>query len=181
MKKITVATDWLDGCSGCHMSFLDMDEKLVELIKLGVELTATPITDLKEPPEEGVDIGILEGAISTNHHIEVAKKMRERCKILIAIGDCAVFGGIVTMRNYFSVENLLKRGYIETESTVDGKIPTSPEIGKHIRLAKAVNGIVRVDYYIPGCPPRAEAIYYTLKELVEGRKPVLTGELLRYD
>ncbi|MGC9064982.1 MAG: NADP oxidoreductase, partial [bacterium] len=134
MKKITVATDWLDGCSGCHMSFLDIDERLVELIKLGVELTATPITDLKEPPEEGVDIGILEGAISTDHHIEVAKKMRERCKILIAIGDCAVFGGIVTMRNYFPVNDLLKRGYIETESTVDGKIPTSPEIGKHIRL-----------------------------------------------
>jgi len=181
MKKITVASDWLDGCSGCHMSFLDMDEKLIELIKLGVELTATPITDLKEPSEEGVDIGILEGAVNTDHQVEVAKKMRERCKILIAIGDCAVFGGIVTMRNYFPIENLLKRGYVETESTVDGKVPNSPEIGKHIHLAKSVNEIVKVDFYIPGCPPRSEAIYYTLKELIEGRRPILIGELLRYD
>lgn len=180
MKKITIASDWLDGCSGCHMSMLDMDERLVELIKMGVELNATPITDFKEPTEE-VDIGILEGAVSTNHHIEVVKNMRNKCKILIAIGDCAVFGGIVTMRNYFSVEELLRRGYIETESTVDGKIPTSPEIGKHTKLVKAVNQIVKVDFYIPGCPPRADAIFYVLKELVEGRKPLLVGELLRYD
>lgn len=180
MKRITVATDWLDGCSGCHMSFLDMDERLVELIKMGVELNATPITDLKEPTEM-VDIGILEGTVSTNHHIEVVKNMRAKCKILIAMGDCAVFGGISTMRNYFSIEELLKRGYIEAESTVDGKIPTSPEIGKHIRFAKSVNQIVKVDFYIPGCPPRADAIYYVLRELVEGRRPALIGDLLRYD
>ncbi len=119
--------------------------------------------------------------MSTNHHVEVVKNMRKKCKILVAMGDCAVFGGISTMRNYFSVEELLRRGYIETESTVDGKIPTSTEIGKHMRFAKAVNQIVKVDFYIPGCPPRADAIYYVLKELVEGRRPALIGELLRYD
>ncbi len=181
MAKVRLASDWLDGCAGCHMSILDMDERLVELILAGVELSATPVTDLKEPPEEGVDIGIIEGAVATNHHEEVAKKMRKRCKILIAIGDCAVFGGIVTMRNYFSLDELKRRGYIETESTVDGKIPTSPEIGKLLPRAKALNDVVKVDAYIPGCPPSADAIYYALKALLEGKSPALIGELLKYD
>lgn len=180
MKKIKVASVWCEGCSGCHMSFLDMDERLVELIKEGMELTATPITDLKIP-EERTDVGIIEGAVATDHHVEDVKLFRERCKFIIAIGDCAVFGGIPTMRNYIPVQEVLNRGYIETESTVNGKIPTSNELGKLLPRVLAVNEVIKVDYYIPGCPPSADAIYYVLKELIEGRVPQLSGDLLKYD
>jgi len=179
MAKVKVATDWLAACAGCHMSVLDMDERLVQLLDK-IELTSTPITDLKHPPKEGVTVGILTGAISNTTNIEVAKQMRERCQILIALGDCAVFGGIVTMRNFFDMNEALKRAYVETESTVDGKIPCSEELGTPVRV-RAVNQVVKVDIHIPGCPPSPDAIYYALSELLEGRIPVLTGDNLKYD
>lgn len=179
MAKVKVATDWLAACAGCHMSVLDMDERLVQLLDK-IELTSTPITDLKHPPKEGVTVGILTGAVSNTTNIEVAKQMRERCQILIALGDCAVFGGIVTMRNFFDMDEALRRAYVETESTVDGKIPCSEELGTPVRVS-AVNNIVKVDIHIPGCPPSPDAIYYALSELLEGRVPVLTGDNLKYD
>lgn len=180
MGKIKVATDWLEVCSGCHMSLLDIDERLVELLNY-VEFTSSPITDLKHPPEEGVDVGILTGAVGNTHQEEAAKLMRSRCKILIAVGDCAVFGGICAMRNLFDVEEILRRGYVETESTQDGIVPSSDELGKLLEKIKPVNQVVDVDVHLPGCPPSADAIYFVLKELIEGRTPVLTGENLRYD
>lgn len=179
MGKVKVATDWLAACAGCHMSFLDIDERIVGLLEK-IELTATPITDLKHPPEEGVTVGILTGAVNHTTHLEVVKRMRERCQILISLGDCAVFGGIVTMRNFFDMDEALRRAYVETESTVDGKIPCSEELGRPIK-ARSVKDVVEVDIHIPGCPPSADAIYYALSELLEGRIPVLTGDNLKYD
>jgi len=180
-KKITIATDWLDTCSGCHMSLLDIDERIVELIK-HVEITSSPITDLKHPPEEGVDIGILTGAVSNTHQLAVARQMRERCKLLISMGDCAVFGGICTMRNFFGKEDVLRRGYVETESTdEEGAVPRSDELGKLLDRVMAVNQVVKVDVHIPGCPPPADAIWYAVTELLAGRTPVLTGENLTYE
>jgi NAD-reducing hydrogenase small subunit len=155
------------------------DERLVQLLEK-IELTSTPITDLKHPPKEGVTVGILSGTINNTTNHEVAREMRERCKILIALGDCAVFGGIMTMRNFCDVNEALKRAYVETESTVDGFIPTSEELSKPIK-ACPVNSVVKVDVHLPGCPPSADAIYYVLSELLEGRIPVLTGENLKYD
>ena len=181
MAKIKIASDWLDTCSGCHMSLLDIDERIVELLE-HVELTSTPITDLKHPPKEGVDVGILTGAVSNTHQLETAKEMRERSKILIAMGDCAVFGGICAMRNFFDKEDVLRRGYVETESTdEDGAVPRSDELGKLLDQVKAVNQVVKVDVHIPGCPPPADAIWYALTELLAGRIPVLTGENLTYE
>jgi len=181
MAKVKVATDWLDVCSGCHMSLLDIDERLVELLE-SVELTSSPITDLKHPPEEGVDVGILSGAVGNTHQQAVAKEMRERCKILIAIGDCAVFGGICAMRNLFDTEEVLRRAYVETESTDDeGMIPRSPELGKLLDRVKAVNEVVKVDVHVPGCPPPADAIWFVLTELLAGRIPVLVGDNLTYE
>jgi NAD-reducing hydrogenase small subunit len=162
------------------MSLLDLDERLVELISLGLELTATPITDLKEPPP-GTDVGIIEGAVGNSHQEEEVRLFRERCRIIVAIGDCAVFGGISTMRNYTPVEEVLRRGYVTTESTVDGRIPGSPELGRLLPRVKAVNEVVKVDFYIPGCPPPADAIYHVLKALLQGKIPRLSGELLRYE
>lgn len=181
MAKIKLCTNWLDVCSGCHMSLLDIDEELVALLE-HVQLLSSPITDLKHPPEEGVDIGILTGAVSNDHQEEVARQMRERCRILIAMGDCAVFGGICTMRNFFDVEEVLRYAYTETDSTAPGqKVPRSPEIAKLFPKVKALGDVVKVDLYLPGCPPPAPAIAYVLKELVAGRQPKLTEDLLTYD
>ncbi len=152
------------------MSFLDMDERIIELTKL-VDLRATPITDLKEPDEEGVDVGILEGGISNSYNEEVAIKMRARCKYLVALGDCAVFGGVPAMRNFCGAEAALKRAYIETESTDEsGKIPDDPELSTttHVR---PVSDVVKVDIFLPGCAPSADAIFYVLSELAQGRVP----------
>ncbi len=180
MAKIKVATDWLDVCSGCHMSLLDIDERIVTLLE-HVELTSSPITDLKHPPAEGVDVGILTGSVSNDDQERVAKMMRERCKILIALGDCGTFGGVCAMRNYFTTEEVLRRGYIETESTVDGKIPKSDEIAHLYDRVKPICEVVKVDLQVPGCPPDADTIWYALTELLAGRMPVFTPDKLRYD
>jgi NAD-reducing hydrogenase small subunit len=181
MAKVKIATDWLAGCAGCHMSLLDIDERIVKLLD-AVEFTSSPVTDLKHPPKEGVTVGILEGAISNTHNIEVAKQMRERCQILIAVGDCATFGGIVAMRNLVGTQEALKRAYLDTESVVNGLIPDSPELGKPLDAVTGVDKVVKVDLFIPGCPPRADAFYYALSELLAGRTPVIIPpELFTYD
>jgi NAD-reducing hydrogenase small subunit len=176
MAKFTLCTDWLDVCSGCHMSLLDIDEVLVALLK-DVQLLSSPITDLKHPPVSGADIG----AVSNNHQEAVAKRMRERVKILVSMGDCSVFGGICTMRNFFNTEDVLKYAYTETDSTAPGqKVPRSPEIATLYDRVRPLHELVKVDYYIPGCPPPASTIAYVLTELVAGREPRWTEDLLRY-
>jgi len=180
MAKVRIATDWLESCAGCHMSLLDIDERILELLKY-VEITSSPVTDLKHPPEEGVDVGILSGGIGNSDQEETTKEMRGRCKILIALGDCAVFGGICNLRNFIPKEEVLKRGYVETESTTEGKVPEAEELGKLTNQVSGVNRVVKVDVYIPGCPPSADSIYYALTELINGRIPILEGKLLHYD
>lgn len=180
MSKVTIATDWLDICAGCHMSLLDIDERLVGLLDK-IELTSSPITDLKQPPEEGVVVGILSGAISNSHQLEVAERMRERCQILVVMGDCAAMNGVTMMRNNIPTEEVLARGYIETESTVDGKIPRSKELAELFDRSLPVSAVVKVDVFLPGCPPSADSIYFVIAELLEGRIPVLSSEYLKYD
>jgi len=178
VAKVKVATAWLDCCSGCHMSFLDLDEALIGLADV-IEITTSPITDIKE--FSPVDVGIIEGAVSTTRDGEVAKKLRANCKILMVWGDCACFGGICTMRNLFTKEEILRRYYIETESTKNGKIPASEDIPPLLEQVKPVNQVVKVDCYVPGCPPESKAIHYALTELLEGRIPILPSEMMRFD
>ena len=137
------------------MSLLDIDERLVELLK-HVEFNSSPITDLKHPPSDGVDVGILTGAIGNSHQVEAARLMRERAKTLVAMGDCAVFGGICTMRNFFNTKEVLRRGYVESESTVDGKVPESEDLGNSSTSTarkQVVGGCLP-----HGLPPSADAI-----------------------
>ncbi len=178
MAKARVATVWLDCCAGCHMSFLDIDEAIIDVAKQ-VEFTRSPITDIKEFTP--VDVGIVEGAVGNEHDAEELKKLRANCKILMAWGDCACFGGIVTMRNMFSKEDVLQRGYIDTESTVKGAVPVSDELPKLLDTVKPINQVVKVDCYVPGCPPSPKMIMYAITELLQGRVPVLPGEMMKFD
>jgi NAD-reducing hydrogenase small subunit len=172
-KKVTIASDWLAGCAGCHMSLLDMDDRLIGLLDK-IQLTATPITDLKHPAAEGVDVGIIEGAVNNSSTEETLLRMRSRCKCLIAMGDCAVFGGVPAMRNGACLKAALQRAYVESESTVDGKVPEHEDLAV-MQDCRAIDQVVPVDVYLPGCPPSADAIVHVIKELLEGRKPQLKG------
>ncbi|NTV36438.1 MAG: NADP oxidoreductase [Anaerolineaceae bacterium] len=180
MAKPKISSDWLCGCAGCHMSLLDIDERIVAVAELA-DIRATPITDLKEPDESGVDVGILEGGINNSTNEEVAIKMRSRCKVLVALGDCAVFGGVPAMRNFFTLEETLRRAYVETESTdSSGKIPDDPELAR-MQKVQAIQEVVKVDYFVPGCPPDADVIFHVLAELAQGRKPELKDGLLQWN
>jgi NAD-reducing hydrogenase small subunit len=159
------------------MSLLDMDVRIAKVLEL-VDLRSSPITDLKEPDATGVDVGVLEGGINNSYNVEVAERMRKRCKILVALGDCAVFGGVPAMRNFFTIEESLKRAYIETESTDgSGKIPNDPELATPLKV-KSVGEVVPVDVFVPGCPPDADTIFYVLAELAQGRIPEIKGDKL---
>jgi NAD-reducing hydrogenase small subunit len=162
------------------MSLLDMDERILKIIELA-DLRATPITDLKEPDESGVDVGVLEGGINNTANEEVAHKMRARAKILVALGDCAVFGGVPAMRNFCGVQEALQRAYVDAESNEPGsQIPNDPELATMTKT-RAIQEVVPVDYSVPGCPPAADVIFYVLSELAQGRKPELKDALLHWN
>jgi NAD-reducing hydrogenase small subunit len=161
------------------MSLLDIDERIATVLELA-DLRSSPITDLKEPDESGVDVGILEGGINNSYNVEVAERMRKRSKCLVALGDCAVFGGVPAMRNFFTIEESLRRAYVETESTDDsGKIPSDPELAVPTKV-QALSEVVPVDVFVPGCPPDADTIFYVLAELAQGRIPEVKGDKLHW-
>lgn len=170
-RKITVATSWLDGCSGCHMSFLDMDERLLQLAEK-ITLVYSPLVDAKRLPES-VDVGLLEGSISTEEDVAKAKKFRKHCRLLVSLGDCAVCGNVPAMRNTFSLDSVLDRAYRENVQLQ----PQIPQEGVPRLLAtvRPVHAVVKVDLFLQGCPPPADAIWHLLSELVEGRLPDLTA------
>jgi NAD-reducing hydrogenase small subunit len=176
--KVKLATMWLSGCSGCHMSFLDLDERLVDLIKL-VEITASPITDIKTIPE--VDVGLVEGCVNNNEQEQHLKELRSRCKLLVALGDCAITGNVPALRNQFALSAVLSRGYVETESTQMGAVPNDPVLPRLCAKARPIQEVVKVDGHIPGCPPDADAIWYALTEWLAGRAPQWNAKNLRYD
>jgi NAD-reducing hydrogenase small subunit len=176
--KVRVATMWLSGCSGCHMSFLDLDERIVELVKL-VDILYSPIVDVKEIPS--VDVGIVEGCVNNNEQEHELKILRSRCKVLIALGDCAVTGNIPGLRNQFTLKDCLLRAYEQTESTKISCIPNDPVVPVLNAKARPLQEFVKVDLSIPGCPPDADTIWYALTELLAGRMPQWTEKNLRYD
>jgi NAD-reducing hydrogenase small subunit len=165
--KITVATTWLDGCSGCHMSFLDLDDRLLELATK-VDIVYSPLVDTKELPDQ-VDVGIIEGSISTQEDLHKAREFRKHCRLLLSLGDCAVNGNVPAMRNAFKLDAVIDRAYRENVTLQ----PQQPTVGVPtlIQCVRPVHGVVDVDVFVPGCPPSANAIWYVLSELIEGRTP----------
>ena len=172
MSKKRLATVWLDGCSGCHMSFLDMDERLLTVSGMA-DLVYGPLVDAKEFPED-VDVTLVEGAVSSEEDLHKIQVIRRRTKTLVSLGDCAVTANVPAMRNPFTVQSVYDRAYRET-ATLD---PGTPDqvIPRLLPYARPVHEVVAVDVYVPGCPPSADVIYYTLTELLEGRQPELSAK-----
>lgn len=166
-KKPTLATVWLDGCSGCHMSFLDIDERILEVGALA-DLVYSPLVDNKEFPES-VDITLIEGAVSSVEDLHKIRHVRAHTKLLVSLGDCAVTANVPAMRNRFSVQQVLDRAYLEN-ADLNQQIPVEviPPLRK---LSVPVHQIVPVDVFIPGCPPSADNIFFALTELLAGRIP----------
>lgn len=179
MAKPKISSDWIAGCAGCHMSLLDIDERILQVLELA-DLRSSPITDMKEPDASGVDVGILEGGVNNSANEEVAHKMRARAKILVALGDCAVFGGVPALRNFCGIQEALQQAYVDAPSNdSECQIPNDPELATMTKV-RAVHEVVPVDYNVPGCPPDADVIFYVLAELAQGRKPELKDELLHW-
>jgi NAD-reducing hydrogenase small subunit len=178
--KVRVATMWLSGCSGCHMSFLDLDERLVELVKL-IDILFSPIVDTKVKDMPQVDVAIVEGCVNNTDQEHELKMLRDRCKILIAIGDCAVTGNIPALRNQFPLKDCLARAYEQAESNRISCIPNDPVVPGLCPKARPLQEVVKVDFHIRGCPPDADMIWYALTELLAGRTPQWNEKNLRYD
>lgn len=168
MNKIRLATIWLDGCSGCHMSILDMDERLIEIAEF-VDVVYSPYVDTKEFPEN-IDLTIVEGALSSDHDVEMIKKIRKKSKLILALGDCAITGNISAIKNLFGTDAVLKRGYFDlVDHNKSGKYP-SKIVPKLLDKVLPLHEVVKIDYFLPGCPTPADAIYEMIKALIEGRE-----------
>jgi len=178
--KVRVATMWLSGCSGCHMSFLDLDERLVDLVKL-IDILFSPVVDIKVKDMPQVDVGIVEGCVNNTDQEHELRMLRERCKVLIALGDCACTGNIPALRNQFQLKDCLARAYEQAESNRICCIPNDPVVPRLHPKARPLQEVVKVDLHIPGCPPDADTIWYALTELLAGRTPQWNEKNLRYD
>ncbi len=165
--KLRLATVWLDGCSGCHMSLLDMDERLLDLAGR-IELVSSPLMDVKGCPER-IDLAIIEGAVTNEEDLHKALAFRKNARLVMALGDCAVTGNVPAMRNGFPVDELYNRAYIEN-ADADRQVP-GEVVPPLLDRTRPIHEIIKVDIYVPGCPPHADIIFYAITELLEGRMP----------
>jgi len=171
VSRPRVATLWLDGCSGCHMSLIDMDERILDIFERA-DLVYGPLVDVKEFPED-VDVCLVEGAVSSEEDLHKIKLVRERTKTLVSFGDCAVTSNVPGMRNPIGVAPLLDRAYRENV-TVNPQMPTAV-VPKLLPMAQPVHRVVKVDVFLPGCPPSADLIFTMLDDLLAGRVPDAAG------
>ena len=178
LQKIRMATCSLAGCFGCHMSLLDIDEKLFDLLER-VEFDRTPFTDIKHCGS--CDIGIVEGGVSNAENAHVLKEFRKNCKILVATGACAITGGVPAMRNNIHLRDCFQEIYLYESGTEGNQIPNDPELPLPFDKVYPISEVVKVDYFLPGCPPSADAIWKFLNDLIEGREPSLDHGMIRYD
>ncbi|CAH2031902.1 NADP oxidoreductase [Trichlorobacter ammonificans] len=170
MKKLRLATAWLGGCSGCHMSFLDLGEELMELAD-AVELVYGPLVDAKQFPGQ-VDVALIEGALATTENLELLQQIRENSRIVVSLGDCAVTGNVTSLRNFFSVDDLLTAVY----QAGPGSRPGGEELPELLPRVLPLHQVVTIDAFIPGCPPDPERIRTAVRALLQGEPVHLSAE-----
>jgi NAD-reducing hydrogenase small subunit len=174
MNKARIATCWLDGCSGCHMSLLDIDEAIAEVARKA-DLVYGPLVDAQEFPEN-VDVAFVEGAVSSHEDQKLLQIIRKRSRVLVALGDCAVTSNVPSMRNNIPVKKLLERVYVEGSET-NKTTPGGDGVPGLLKHAVPLQEVVKVDIHLPGCPPKPEAIAYAVLELLDGRKPDVSARV----
>jgi NAD-reducing hydrogenase small subunit len=177
-NKIRVATTSLAGCFGCHMSFLDIDERMLQLAD-AVEFNRSPITDIKHCA--ACDIGLVEGGVCNAENVHVLREFRNNCKILVAVGACAINGGLPAMRNFVPLQECLQEAYLDGIGVENPHIPNDPELPLLLNQVHPIHEIVKVDYFLPGCPPSADVFWKFLTDLLAGREPSLPYELIHFD
>ena len=173
MKRVRLATVWLDGCAGCHMSLLDMDEAILNVARRA-EIVYGPLVDAQEFPKF-VDVTLVEGGVSSQEDLEKIRTVRQRSRLLVSLGDCAVTGNISAMRNQTPARKLLERIYIEGAQS--NRVIPSDGVPTLLRHAVPLHEFVKIDLHVPGCPPSAKAIAFVLDELIEGRMPDLRSKV----
>jgi len=176
-RKVRIATASLAGCFGCHMSFLDMDKRIIELADQ-IEFNRSPFTDIKHPDQ--CDIGLIEGGVCNLENVHTLREMRANCKVLVALGACAINGGLPAMRNHLDLGDVLRQVYTDRSETGE-TVPNDPELPLLLDQVHPIHEVVLIDYFIPGCPPSGDAIYKFLTDLIAGRTPRLDRERLHYD
>jgi NAD-reducing hydrogenase small subunit len=178
-RKLKLATVSLAGCFGCHMSFLDIDERLLQLLEL-VEFDRSPLTDIKTIGR--CDIGLIEGGLCNAENVEVLRDFRAHCKVLVAVGACAINGGLPAQRNQLDVGQMMRDVYCRQEGGSPGnQVPNDPELPLPLNNVHPIHEVVHVDYFLPGCPPSGDAIWAFLTDLLAGRTPHLGHGLIHYD
>lgn len=180
MAKPTLATCSLTGCFGCHMSLLDIDERLLELADL-VDLDRSPFDDKKEF-DRPVDVGFIEGGCSNEYNVRELREFRKYCRILVSVGACAINGGVPAMRNSISLRECLEDVYLNGLTLEGGgMIPSDEDLPLLLDRVYPAHEVVKIDYFLPGCPPSGEAIWEGLKALLTGREPMLPYQLFKYE
>jgi len=182
MEKKKVATTSLAGCFGCHMSLLDIDERILDLIEV-VEFNKSPIDDIKHFTKE-CDIGFIEGGCCNSENIHLLKEFRKHCKILISVGECAIMGGLPALRNGIPVKECLEEAYLNgltVQSNLEKLIPNDEELPVILNKVYPCHEIVKIDYFLPGCPPSADLLWTALTSLISGNTNQFPYEIFKYD
>lgn len=177
--RLKVATTSLAGCFGCHMSFLDLDERLVELCER-VEFDRSPLTDIKQL-SESIDIGLIEGGLCNAENVETLRAFRARSRILVAVGACAINGGVPALRNRVPLKACLETAYLNGPGLVSPGIPNDPELPLLLDQVHPLHEVVRIDYTLPGCPPPADLFWFLLTAIAEGQTPKFPDPLIHFD
>ena len=181
MSKPKIATTSLAGCFGCHMSLLDIDERILDLAEL-VEFHKSPINDIKTFSAQCA-VGLIEGGCCNEENVEVLRAFRSSCDLLISVGDCAIMGGIPAMRNMIPLEECLKEAFVDgpTVHNPSGAIPNDAEIPLLLNKVYPCHEVVKIDYHLPGCPPPADTLWEALVALLNGKPISLPYDLIKYD